>query len=470
MEYSLLLLLSTIYVHVALADRGTATNIAPTECNFEPTVTASVPEPTCYHAADPDGAQGLCPDLSNNGWCDCGSDGYYPMLPGLGLCDYESLDPQATIVLSTTNCVPTTTVSVTGAPVAKRMDLPPRRLAAGYRASRLKKRAEQVSYADSCNDPPPPKSSYNGNSEFPTMMSVLEQAYKDALTLANQAQNVLSDNKGFTHYFGGAKADVQLTNFQKMMANISNSKQNYAIQFECSNLPDCTDQSVFVTDATVGTATDVKVVQTCPKFWIAASTKYLLYDSNKISPTPPYRNNDKSGWCGKGTDGLSTRRHQYFATAGHSVLHELTHLDSLAQLAGLSADDDGRHGTLDAQTGCELDGARRFLADYKGDQTGDATSPDYNAESYAAAATEIYFMQLCGFTEIRPLAPAAPAPPAPAPTVSSSAPPTCNCDENGCTPESPPCCANGTCPPPTCDCNEDGCTPESPACCANGTC
>lgn len=30
----------------------------------------------------------------------------------------------------------------------------------------------------------------------------------------------------------------------------------------------------------------------------------------------------------------------------------------------------------------------------------------------------------------------------------------------------------GSAPPTTgtCDCNEDGCTPESPACCANGTC
>ncbi|KAF9062278.1 hypothetical protein BDP27DRAFT_1428121 [Rhodocollybia butyracea] len=26
------------------------------------------------------------------------------------------------------------------------------------------------------------------------------------------------------------------------------------------------------------------------------------------------------------------------------------------------------------------------------------------------------------------------------------------------------------CFPDTCDCNEDGCTPSSPVCCANGSC
>jgi len=76
-------------------------------------------------------------------------------------------------------------------------------------------------------------------------------------------------------------------------------------------------------------------------------------------------------------------------TIGHTILHELTHLDSLAAQAGLAApdtgNDQGRHGTDDAQTGCELLGARAWLQTYKQDDQ--KTSPDYNAESYAAAAT-----------------------------------------------------------------------------------
>ena len=50
----------------------------------------------------------------------------------------------------------------------------------------------------------------------------------------------------------------------------------------------------------------------------------------------------------------------------------------------------------------------------------------------------------------------------------------CDCNESGCSADSPPCCANGTCkgPPdmPACDCNESGCSADSPACCANGSC
>ena len=74
---------------------------------------------------------------------------------------------------------------------------------------------------------------------------------------------------------------------------------------------------------------------------------------------------------------------------GTTILHELTHLDSLGNQAGLQAPteggDIGRHGTDDVQTGCEFTGARNWLMRYQGDS--DLTSPDYNAESYAAAAT-----------------------------------------------------------------------------------
>ncbi|OBT61060.1 hypothetical protein VE03_09163 [Pseudogymnoascus sp. 23342-1-I1] len=44
----------------------------------------------------------------------------------------------------------------------------------------------------------------------------------------------------------------------------------------------------------------------------------------------------------------------------------------------------------------------------------------------------------------------------------------CNCGESGCDSQSPPCCANASCP--NCDCGESGCSSSSPACCANGSC
>jgi len=75
-------------------------------------------------------------------------------------------------------------------------------------------------------------------------------------------------------------------------------------------------------------------------------------------------------------------------SSGHTLLHELTHLDAVGKAAGLGPDDDGQHGTFDAQdqkTQCELIGARSYLAIYNADSS--KPSPDYNAESLAAAAT-----------------------------------------------------------------------------------
>ena len=415
MRYSLLQLGIACSIQAALADRGKATQVTPTVCNAEPTntaaatTTAAAAAPSCYHNADPDGALGLCSDLANNGWCNCGSAGDYSILAGPNVCGYTSLDPTVTVVLSTTNCVSSTTTPV-GAPAQAILGsisntAPKQR----RRDNRLSKRGGQVTYADSCDNSPPPGSSYNAGSGFPNMKSVLQKAYSDASALANQAQNVALDNKGFTHYFGGNLPDIQLTHFQNMMRGVANSDNNYAIQFDCANIPDCTPQSVLVTDATLGSATDVKVIQVCSSFWTTASTKFLLYDSSNETPSPPYRNDGTTlqGWCRKaaanGDPNVSARTNQWFATAGHSVLHELTHLDSLAQFAGLSGETDagGAHGTDDFQTGCELTGARSFLSDYIADD--DNPSPDYNAESYAAAATEIYFMNLCSFSEIRPV-------------------------------------------------------------------
>jgi hypothetical protein len=72
--------------------------------------------------------------------------------------------------------------------------------------------------------------------------------------------------------------------------------------------------------------------------------------------------------------------------SGHTILHELNHLHSLGLEAGLDPDLKTQEcGTVDAQDGCEIDGARDCLLKFKSDKTLD--SPNYNAESHAAAAT-----------------------------------------------------------------------------------
>jgi hypothetical protein len=155
-----------------------------------------------------------------------------------------------------------------------------------------------------------------------------------------------------------------------------------------------------VTDATVASGpTDAKTITLCPLFFTSASTRFFLFQASRgRSPGVPFRDNTGSGWCN------TKQNANFFATvgmfpysqlldgdiisSGHTLLHELTHLDAVGRAAGLDPDGNGQHGTFDAQdqdTECELLGARSYLADYNADN--DLPSPDYNAESLAAAAT-----------------------------------------------------------------------------------
>ena len=112
MRYSLLLLGIASSVFVTLADQGNTADVGPTG-SYGPTQAGPAPRtvvptaaaPLCEHDADPDGAQGLCPNLAYGGWCDCDSAGIYPTLRASDICGYTSLDPKSTIVLSTTNCI-----------------------------------------------------------------------------------------------------------------------------------------------------------------------------------------------------------------------------------------------------------------------------------------------------------------------------------------------------------------------------
>lgn len=60
----------------------------------------------------------------------------------------------------------------------------------------------------------------------------------------------------------------------------------------------------------------------CPLFFTAANTKNNL-DSKK------YDGDKRGSWCQKG------QHFKDFETAGHTLLHEMTHLDALAKAAGL---------------------------------------------------------------------------------------------------------------------------------------
>ena len=73
--------------------------------------------PTCFHAADPDGAQGLCPDVSDSGWCECNDGQDYPILSsGTDPCAYTTL-PATPTTLQSTDCS-SSAVSITRAPAS----------------------------------------------------------------------------------------------------------------------------------------------------------------------------------------------------------------------------------------------------------------------------------------------------------------------------------------------------------------
>ncbi|MCJ1295982.1 hypothetical protein MMC34_007547 [Xylographa carneopallida] len=229
------------------------------------------------------------------------------------------------------------------------------------------------------------------------MKSVLHQAYADAVKMANLASNVDKNSFGFTHYFGGNQADLQYTHFINMMKAIGGSTQSFNIQFECSGT--VPEWSLLQTQQSVSQPTK-KPSAFALNFGLppAQNISSTISRRRQIHHIEITRHEERDG---------ANKLGNFLTLAEKSVsfmLRLLTHLDSLASQAGLSgAPDDaeapGSHGTNDAQEGCELEGARDFL---QNDNENPEGSPDYNAESYAAAATEIYFIDLCTFKEIRP--------------------------------------------------------------------
>ena len=65
----------------------------------------------------------------------------------------------------------------------------------------------------------------------------------------------------------------------------------------------------------------------CPLFFTAAETANDL-ESKSYQKNPGRR--DPPSWCGPG------QRFADFETSGHTLLHEMTHLDAVGAAAGLS--------------------------------------------------------------------------------------------------------------------------------------
>ncbi|KAL2037160.1 hypothetical protein N7G274_010156 [Stereocaulon virgatum] len=79
----------------------------PTSITPAPAPPTPSPEPFgCYHGADPNGAQGFCPQVAATGWCICSDSSTYAITTGLpnGPCGYTTPPPSGPTTLPTTSC------------------------------------------------------------------------------------------------------------------------------------------------------------------------------------------------------------------------------------------------------------------------------------------------------------------------------------------------------------------------------
>ncbi|KAI4270323.1 MAG: hypothetical protein LQ337_006750 [Flavoplaca oasis] len=217
------------------------------------------------------------------------------------------------------------------------------------------------------------------------------QAAADMANLALHAYNEASADKyGFNHYF----KDDELAVFKSAMSTIqqnndpTNAPYNFIIN--CSPTGDEEKRckkgkgSYAITDITVPKDdNDHKSMWLCPLFFTGDDAKNDL---------PNTQDGDKlKAWCDQ-------KDYTLFPTAGHILLHEITHLDAVAKKwLPDDANEDGEHGTEDfAQSSRPIRDARRLkdLVDKIPDRD-DVPAPRFNAESYAGAATELWAQKFC---------------------------------------------------------------------------
>jgi len=415
-QRTVLLLATASLITTAAAGRGTVPSDPPMQC--APRTEFAPEAPFCVYGASPSGA-GLNPDckdsdgkvLGSSGWCTCGDARYLPDLTGSNPCPYTTIDGLQKIDISKCTITNVGVVTVTPQPVgakSKRGDTFRTRSRRTRSASFLQKRDGDVTYDESCNDPLPAGSPYPKD-KFPTMKSVLQAAYSDAMTLATFAHDHAAANRnaiGLTNFFD-TTIDGQYNNFLKMMKSITTGPKTFSARFVCKDtLKSCDRDSAMVTDATASAnENEFKDIIVCPIYWKSMGTTYLIpKDADSIKQERPYRDlgDGAESWCWLARNRgprVSKEKANYFATAGHTIIHELTHLDSLAKHVGLEEGDDRQHGTVDASGKCELNGAYTFFQRWK--KKTDSLSPDYNAENYAAAATELWFFDKCRLDEIQ---------------------------------------------------------------------
>ncbi|SLM34209.1 Metallopeptidase, catalytic domain [Lasallia pustulata] len=243
------------------------------------------------------------------------------------------------------------------------------------------------------------------------------RAWSEAANLAEFTIDGSLDDKtkfqgtnAYKHYFEDADSTQVNAMFGSIQAGSSGDSGNaFQLNFiiSCKETDACKD-ALAVTDSAPATSSFTPIIRLCPLFFTDDRTKNFL-DSKSTKRDPGRRDNS---WC------QPNQPFSFFETAGHTFLHEMTHLDQLGVAAGLSERDTNdpnikSHGTDDIYAIAKgydptsPERSARKLKDnwtkYNGDHK---NKPELerveNAEGYAASATEFWFQSKCGFTDILP--------------------------------------------------------------------
>ncbi|OJD37394.1 sgnh hydrolase [Diplodia corticola] len=224
-----------------------------------------------------------------------------------------------------------------------------------------------------------------------TQQGILKTAFEDAAALAKIADDIDDDSTAFTHYL---RTDDKKETKKLWKAIRKNQDAGAPYKFNVRCAKSCTGDekdSLAIADSTKVDDDDTRrEIKICPLFFTDDRTKNNLASKS-------YEVDKRGSWCQTG------QKFKDFETGGHTILHEMTHLDVVGKEGDLperTQDGFSSHGTDDVQGYGDdyTSAARAFLTSWVNDKDSmddNALKPYQNAENVAAAATEWWFIKSC---------------------------------------------------------------------------